>query len=314
LAWVYAESGDLKKGLSLAEQTYKSFKISKASGKLYPQLGEEKNEGDGFLSLSAMKKFMFELAESGLLTQLASIYHKSGKLNKALNLAEKAYYISQNISFPIPIANKAFRKRKNLPPLPKNYKKNNKQFITPGLLHTLGIIHRDLGHSDKALSLLEESYHLDEKQKSQRPKGKGAYTSLKIRNDLAALYVKQGQIQKGIEHFEKLVAHVENYRGDLSAENRQSLFQEWVKSYFTLSQLYIRQSRYKDGFRIAEMSKARTLLESLVAKFAIEQGGLNPADQKKWHDYNTRITALNTQIANALASKAKTEKILGFEA
>jgi len=107
---------------------------------------------------------------------------------------------------------------------------------------------------------------------------------------------------------------MESFRGDnLSVENRKSLFQKWVKSYFTLSKLYIRESRYKDAFRIAEMSKARTLLESLVAKFAIEQSGLNTADKKEWDNYNKRIVALNGKIAKALV-KAQIEKTLGFEA
>ncbi len=123
-------------------------------------------------------------------------------------------------------------------------------------------------------------------------------------NNLAYVYAEQGQTHKAIKHFEKLVAGVEHLRsGDFSAENRQSLFKKWGHGYFWLSYLYINQSRNQDAFRLAEMSKARTLLESLAAKLAAQQSGLTAAEQQQLQDDNASLAFLNNRIAKALADK-----------
>ncbi|TGN99610.1 hypothetical protein PN36_35555, partial [Candidatus Thiomargarita nelsonii] len=56
----------------------------------------------------------------------------------------------------------------------------------------------------------------------------------------------------------------------------------------------------QDAFRLAEMSKARTLLESMSAKIAAQQSGLTTAAQKQLRGYETRIASLNHRIAKAL--------------
>jgi tetratricopeptide (TPR) repeat protein len=121
-------------------------------------------------------------------------------------------------------------------------------------------------------------------------------------NNLAYVYAEQGKTNKAIKHFEKLVASVETLRsGNFSAENRQALFKKWVDGYFTLSELYIGQSKNQDAFRLAEMSKARTLLESLAAKLAAQTSGLSAAEFGQLQDYDARLAFLNNQIAQALA-------------
>jgi len=100
------------------------------------------------------------------------------------------------------------------------------------------------------------------------------------------------------------VAGVEQLRsGNFSAENRQALFKKLVPGYFSLSRLYISQSRYQDAFRLAEMGKARTLLESLAAKLAGQQSGLTSTEQQQLQNNETRLAFLNNQIAKALADK-----------
>ncbi len=119
---------------------------------------------------------------------------------------------------------------------------------------------------------------------------------------MAYIYAKQGKTNKAIKYLEKFVAGVEQLRsGDLSAENRQALFKQRVHGYFWLSYLYISQSRDQDAFRLAEMSKARTLLESLAAKLAAQQSGLTVAEQQQLQDDDARLAFLNNKIAKALA-------------
>jgi CHAT domain-containing protein len=106
------------------------------------------------------------------------------------------------------------------------------------------------------------------------------------------------------------VAGVESLRNsDLSAENRRSLFKKWVHHYFVLSLLYAAKSRQRDAFRLAEMSKARTLLESMAAKIAAQQSGLTTTDQKQLQNYETRIASLNHRIAKALKENRIDERV-----
>ena len=314
-AKVYTESGNINKGLSLAEKTYNIFQASKASNDLNPQL-TSKDENNNKATLGMMQS-MYGMSEVGILRQLAYIYHKSyqkqGKLNdlnKALNFAEAASKINKNILSPISAM------LENLDGLNIKVKPKHRRIKSFQTLYILGIIHRDLGNSNKALSLLEEGYLLINKKRSKnRPKSAINNTNiLYLYKDLAALYVKRGQIEKGIEHFEELVDIVENMRRDLSVENRQSFFKEWVKSYFTLSQLYIKKHRYKDAFYLVEKSKARTLLESLASKFSIKNSGLKSEDKRKWFSFNDHILSLNREITNALKNKDNIEKIMKIEA
>jgi phosphatidylinositol kinase/protein kinase (PI-3 family) len=91
---------------------------------------------------------------------------------------------------------------------------------------------------------------------------------------------------------------------------KTALFKKWVHNYFMLSLLYIAQSRPFDAFRLGEMSKARTLLESLSAKLAAQQSGLTPAEQKKLRDYEASLASLNNRIAKALEDNRLDERIV----
>ena len=213
-----------------------------------------------------------------IMQNLASISSDLGDLSQALSLNEKAYRISQKV-------------------LGKKH---------PGLIadmNNLAGIYRDLGRLSEALPLYKKAHHL-----SQELLGEKHPKSITVLSNLASAYVAQGEFDKAIKHFEKFIEGVENLRsGDLSAENRQSLFKKWVPSYFDLSRLYIDQSRFQDAFRLAEMSKARTLLESIAAKLATQQSGLTSAEQQQLQNYEASLASWNNQIA--LANNHLDEKI-----
>ncbi|KHD07922.1 hypothetical protein PN36_04145 [Candidatus Thiomargarita nelsonii] len=181
-----------------------------------------------------------------------------------------------------------------------------------------------IGRSSKALPLSEKAYRL-------RKEVLGAMhpSTLTSLIHLARIYQKPGKIHKAIKHFEKIVTGVEHLNaikpvptqggtglmalvehlrsGGFSPENRQALFKEWVSSYFRLSYLYAKQSRLDDAFRLAELSKARTLLESLAAKHAAQESGLSKAEQQKLQNYETRLADFNDKIGKALNEKVRLE-------
>jgi CHAT domain-containing protein len=155
------------------------------------------------------------------------------------------------------------------------------------------------------LPLHEKGYRLSKEKLGE--KHPNTLSSLK---KLADANIKQGNTNQAIQNLETFVTGVESLRSsNLSAENRRSLFKKWVEGYFLLSKLYTEQSRSQDAFRLAEMSKARTLLESMAAKIAAQQSGLTTTDQKQLQGYETRIASLNHRIAKALKENRIDERV-----
>jgi TPR repeat protein len=176
----------------------------------------------------------------------AAQYFQQGLFEQALPLAEQAFQIRTEIL-------------------------GEKHNLTLISLNHLAFIYRDLGRFSEALPLFEKGYRLSEEVLGE--KHPDTLTSL---NNLAYAYTTQDNINKAIKHYEKFVQGVETLlSGDLSAEN---LFKKWEHGYFRLSELYIDQSRPGDAFRLAEMSKARTLAAKL--------GGLTKAEQQKLQEYD----------------------------
>jgi CHAT domain-containing protein len=120
-----------------------------------------------------------------------------------------------------------------------------------------------------------------------------------------------GDIDNSIKHFEKLRQGVEALRktGDLSAATRQTMFQKWIHGYFMLSRLYLSKARLSDAFHTAEMTKARTLLESMTTKLAAQKAGLSANELQKLQQNQTKLSAFNHQIAQA----SKLDKRLNLE-
>ncbi|TGO02205.1 hypothetical protein PN36_28630, partial [Candidatus Thiomargarita nelsonii] len=171
--------------------------------------------------------------------------------------------------------------------------------------NNLAEIYKSLGRLSKALPLLEKGYRIRSDVLGE--KHPDTLTNL---SNFALIYKELGEINKAIKHLEKLVKGVEHLRsGDLSAENRQALFKKWVPSYFGLSYLYIAQSRFEDAFRLAELSKARTLLESLAAKRAAQESGLSKAEQDTLQDYEIRLASFNNQIGKALQDNRLNDRV-----
>jgi len=203
------------------------------------------------------------------LNDLANIYRDLGRLSEALPLSEKGYRLIQEVL-------------------------GAKHPDTLISLNNLALIYNDLGRLSEALPLFEKCYRL--RQEVLGAKHPDTLISL---NNLAYTEAKLGAIDKAIKHFEQLIEGVETLRqaGDLSIENRQALFAKWVPCFFCLSKLYLIKDRHNDAFHIAEKTKARTLLESMTIKLAVQKAGLTQNEQQQFYDYRTKIAALTQQKA-----------------
>jgi CHAT domain-containing protein/exonuclease VII small subunit len=263
------------------------------------------------------------------LNNLAMIYQKLGRLSEALPLFEKGYSLYKEVlgeKHPntllslnnlAMIYNELGRLSEALPLFEKGYRLykevlGEKHPNTLLSLNNLAIIYQDpsfvgtgLGRSSQALPLLEKGYRLYKEELGEKHPD-----TLNSLSNLAYAYLKQGKMNQAIKHYETFVTGVESLRSsDLSAENRRSWFKKWVHHYFWLSLLYTAQSRPQDAFRLTEMSKARTLLESMAAKIAAQQSGLTTVEQKQLQGYETRIASLNHRIAKALEKNRTDERV-----
>ncbi|RKZ56179.1 MAG: hypothetical protein DRR08_22360 [Candidatus Parabeggiatoa sp. nov. 2] len=295
LAEIYGELGRLSEALPLVE---KSYRLKKAVfGEKHPEtLIGMNNLAMNYQNLGRLSEALplhkkgYRLSKDVLgdkhqLTQtnrnnLALIYNKLGHLPEALSLYEKNYRISKEVL-------------------------GEKHPKTLSSLSNLANLYQDLGRLSEALPLSEKSYRLRKELLGEKHPD-----TLASLNNLAHVYTEQGHVNKAIQHLEQFVAGVEQLRsGNLSAENRQGLFKQWVHGYFKLSLLYTLKSRSVDAFRLAEMSKARTLLESLAAKLAAQQTGLTTAEQQQLQDDDARLAFLNNRIAKALEDNRLEERI-----
>ena len=295
LVVIYQDVGRLSDALQLSEKSYR----------LHQEVFGEKHP-DTFLSLNNLANIyeatgrlsdallLFEKAYRlfqevlgpkhpntiVVLRNLAAIYRIVGRFSEALLLSEKGYRISQEVLGP----------------------KHRSTIIS---LNNLALIYRVVGRLSEALPLYQKAYRLfKEVSGANHPFTLGSLVNL------AYLYEESGKINKAIKHFEKLVKGVEQLRsGDLSAKNRQALFKQWVPRYFMLSDLYINQSRPIDAFRVTELSKARTLLESLVAKRAAQESGLSKAEQNKLQDYQENLAFFNNQIGKAITANRLNDRV-----
>jgi len=297
-ASIYEELGRFSQALLLYEKAY--FLSDKMLGEKHPDTLTSLNNlasiylklGKFSQALSLSKKAYFLIREvlgkhpdilHNIINNLAVIYLKSGQFSQALPLFEKAYFFRKEVL-------------------------GEKHPYTLHSINNLASIYFKLGSFSQALPLLEKSYSL-----RKNVLGEKHPDTLISLNNLAVLAMQENP-QKSIQLFEKFVLGVEKLRpSDLSANNRQAFFKQWIHGYFSLSSLYIDQSRPQDAFRLAEMSKSRTLLESLSTKLAAQQSGVTADEQQQLQDNEARLAFLSNRIAKALENN-RLEKQIELEA
>jgi len=294
LASIYSDLGRLDDALFLYEKGYQLFKD--VLGNKHPRtLVSMNNLAEIYNALGRLDEALpclkncYHLRKEVLgekhpntlvsMNNLAGIYNALGRLDDALPLLKRGYHIRKGFL-------------------------GEKHPDTLVSMSNLAFIYNSLGHLDDALLLYENSYRLRKEVLGE----KHPDTLLNLKN-LAYAYVEQGHIEKAIKHLEQLIKGVEELRkrGELSAENRQALFKQWIDGYFALSYLYLIKARPNEAFHTSEKTKARTLLESMAMKLAV-QNALSEADQQKFQNYQTSLTYLNHKIAIKLAMEKKLEQ------
>jgi len=206
-----------------------------------------------------------------ILHNLAFIYKSLGKLDEALPLSERAYELRQQVL-------------------------GEKHPDTLVSLNNLASIYHFIGRLDEALILTEKVYAL-----RKQVLGEKHPDILQSLNNLAMTCTDQGYLKKGVDYFEQLVSGVENLRRiQLSVENQRSIFAQYIFSYFNLSQLYFWQNNYQAAFHTAEKTKARTLLESIAFKLALQQVNFTVEERQKIERQQKQLTFLDKKIVDTL--------------
>jgi CHAT domain-containing protein len=310
LAAIYGHLGRFFKSLLLHEKAYSLRKEVLGEKHIdtidsLVNLAIIYNELDPYEALPLSEKAYFLTRDLGdqhpgsllnSLTNLASVYNKLGRFSEALSLIQKAYSLSKEV-------------------LGEKHPDTVVQLANVVTIIQRSAFHHHMNSKIKLdqLDSLFNTRHLFEKAYSLSKEvfGEKHPNTIDILLKFAIyLFIVEGDLQK----FEDFVLGVESLRpSDLSAENRRALFEKWVQSYLMLSDLYIDHSRPEEAFRMAEMSKARTLLESLAAKLAAQQSGLTTTEQQQLQDYEARLAFLSDSIAKALENN-RLEKQIELEA
>ena len=125
--------------------------------------------------------------------------------------------------------------------------------------------------------------------------------------NLAVTYQELGRTRDAAALSARYVAGAEHLRAQpgLSAETRRSLFETYARYYRSFSRLQAQSGDVAEGFRLAELGKARTLLESMAVQRAARAGVLPPAEQEALEDLGRRIAALEQSLARARSPEAR---------
>jgi CHAT domain-containing protein len=300
LTGIYYDLGRSNDVLPLQEENYRLLK--ETLGERHPKtIGSLMNLGEGYvqnyhdlarLNKKALPKLEkgFELFKEVLgkkhpftlssFCSLAVIYHHHlNQLDEALSLYEECFRLRGEVL-------------------------GTKHPDTLQAMNNLAGIYVTLDHLDKALPLYEEAHRLlDDLLGDTHP---DTLTSL---SNLAKTYVLQGHIHKGMDYLKTLVEGIEKQRkNDFSTENRQIIFKKWMENYFLLAKIFI-YLHPENVFSLVEMSKARTLLESLATQLAAHKTGLSATEQQQLQDNKAQLAFLNNRIAKALENHSLKEKI-----
>ena len=122
----------------------------------------------------------------------------------------------------------------------------------------------------------------------------------------AAAAVRARRMEDALALEAELVRRIEALRaGVLSPEMRRTLFATWVGRYREYAALLALTGRHEQAFRIAELTKARTLLELSTARRALDSGLVPAAERRQIGALETRVAALDATLAQLASQPGK---------
>ena len=159
-----------------------------------------------------------------------------------------------------------------------------------------------LGRSAEEVALNEKVLKLRTEVLGERHPG-----TLTSMNNLAFAYLAVKRPSDAASLSARFIAGSEWQRSQpgLSTENRQSVFQPYSRGYRFFSTVHGGLGQTSEGLRLAELSKARTLLENMTAQRAARSGALPSAEQSTLDSLNNQIGAHNQRIAESKSADAK---------
>jgi tetratricopeptide (TPR) repeat protein len=164
----------------------------------------------------------------------------------------------------------------------------------PDTLNSMGnlaVTYRALGQNDKALALREQTLEL-----SRAKLGEDHPDTLTSMANLVNSYMVLGQHNKALERIPLIATGSEKLRSlpGLTTEQRQSLFARYSDDYQDYAKFYCTALRLGDGFNLGDLSKARTLTDSIKAQSALRS--LPIAEQQKLQASAARAQQIQIQI------------------
>jgi CHAT domain-containing protein len=174
--------------------------------------------------------------------------------------------------------------------------------LTLASMNNLAASYGALGRTAEALTLNEKVQRLRTEILGERHPD----TLTSIRN-LAITYTLAKRLPDAAALSTRYVVGAEAQRSQpgLSVENRQSVFHAYASVYRFFSTAHGLTGQTPEALRLSELSKARTLLETMAAQRAGRAGALPAAEQDGLDALNRQTGALDQQIAQARSPEAR---------
>ncbi len=177
------------------------------------------------------------------------------------------------------------------------------------------ITSRSMAYCHEQLGNLEEARKVYRRLLQSRTEvlGAGHPDTIMSLADLARVERSLGHEAQARALYERAIPAIETLRanGDLSPENRQALFAQWAGAYKAYAGLLVAAGNNIESFRLAELSKARTLLESTAMRYADQSTVLSAEEREKAQSFERRIAKLSDAI---VAESGRAERRLVLEA
>ena len=160
----------------------------------------------------------------------------------------------------------------------------------------LAMVESELGRHEDAIARIRQAL-----ERRARTFGELHHDTLRARFFLALAHMQAGQPAEAAALSERYVEGGEQQRGQpgLSPENRQALFQAYANTYRLFATAHGQVGDTARGFHLAELSKARTLLESMSALQARRSGVLPAAEVEALEEMDRQVAALTQLIARS---------------
>jgi len=131
--------------------------------------------------------------------------------------------------------------------------------------------------------------------------GPASRYSLDARFEAASVTSAAGDLASAYALYADGIATLERMRaeGGMSVESRQALLTSYADAYRRTAAVAVRLQRNAEALRMTELSKARSLLDTLTQRRAEASAGLAPKDQARFAELAERINALQAQVLAA---------------